>query len=158
LHKTEKGLVRVGLADADAVLRHAADMAARVPELSGFHVQKMAKGLELMVGVNADPDYGAAILLGFGGIFAEAMDRNAIEAIPISKRLAQDMIDSIDPQGLLSGYRTGVNMDKEALAQLLCNVSTLVWAHRDRISEIDLNPVIVTESGCVAVDAVIVLK
>lgn len=158
LHKTEKGLVRVGLADPDAVHRQAAEMAARVPDLCGFQVQKMMKGLELIIGVNSDPDYGAAILLGFGGIFAEAMDRKAIEAIPISERLAEDMIDRIDGRGLLSGYRTGVKMDREALVRLLCGVSRLVHAHRDRISEIDLNPVIVTESGCVTVDAIIILK
>ena len=158
LHKTEKGLVRVGLSDSAAVLRHAADIAARVPELSGFHVQKMIKGLELIVGVNSDPDYGAAILLGFGGIFAEAMDRRAIEAIPISEQLAQKMIDQIDRQGLMSGYRTGVALSRVGVAQLLCAVSDLADANRDRISEIDLNPIIVTGSQCVAVDAVVVLR
>jgi len=158
LHKTERGLVDVGLSDADAVARHAAEMATRVAGLQGFRVQRMMRGLEMIVGVVSDADFGAAIVLGFGGIFAEAIDRTAIEAVPIGSRQAQAMIDRIDRKGMLSGYRTGEGLDKTGLVRLLCALSDLVYANAGRIREIDLNPVIVTRTGCVAVDAVIVLK
>jgi len=158
LHKTEKGLVGVDLRDSGAVSQCASEMANRVPELRGFRVQKMVKGLELMVGVVSDPEYGAAIMLGFGGIFAEAMDRRAIEAIPLSDGQAQAMIDHVDRKGLLSGYRNGEHLDKAAVRRLLCAISDLMHANASRIREIDLNPVIVTPNACIAVDAVIVLR
>ncbi|MBL8672737.1 MAG: acetate--CoA ligase family protein [Alphaproteobacteria bacterium] len=156
LHKTERGLVRVGLDDAAALRQAAVAMAGANPGLTGFRVQRMESGVELIVGIVCDPDFGQAILLGWGGIFAEATDRKALEALPIDGDRARAMIDAVDPKGILAGYRTGRALDRDGLVRLLLAVAAMAQAN-PRIREVDINPVMVGPTACVAVDAVIVL-
>jgi acyl-CoA synthetase (NDP forming) len=158
LHKTEMDLVRVGLADGAGVTAAAGAMAARHPDLAGFHIQRQVSGLELIAGVVGDGVTGSVLLLGFGGIFAEAMERKAVEALPIDRAAALRMIERIDPKGLLDGYRTGRRYDREALLRLLLALCDLATANAGRIREIDLNPIIVGEDGVAAVDVVISLR
>jgi acyl-CoA synthetase (NDP forming) len=158
LHRTERGLVRVGLRDAAAVEAAAHAMAADNPGLTGFQLQPVIRGMEFILGVVSDAKAGAALLLGFGGIFAEAMSRKAIEALPIDRAAAKVMIASVDQKGLLGGYRTGRRYDGEGLIGLICGISDLAAANVTRIAEIDLNPVIVSETDAIAVDVVISLR
>lgn len=156
-HKSEAGMVRVGLGDAEAVEAAGRDMAAGVTGLAGFGVQRMAKGVELLLGVKNDRGLGPAVILGFGGLYAEAMRPPHIELAPIDPERADEMIDAVDPKGILSGYRTGKVLDRTALRHAITALSQLAVAGRDRIESIDLNPVIVGESTAVAVDAVVAL-
>jgi len=156
-HKSEAGLVRVGLGDAASVMTAAREMMADVTDLVGFGVQRMATGVELLLGVKNDARLGPAILLGFGGIYAEAMRPPHLELAPIDAATAEEMIDRIDPKGILSGYRTRRVLDRKALCGVITALSQLALAGRDRIESIDLNPVIVGEKGALAVDAVVAL-
>jgi acyl-CoA synthetase (NDP forming) len=158
LHKTEQALVEVGLADGAAVAAAARRMAGRNPGLAGFRIQRLLSGMELIAGVASDADAGAVLLLGFGGIFAEAMERKAVEALPIDRATAERMVESLDPKGLLRGYRTGRRYDREVLLRLLVALSDLATANAGRIGEIDLNPVMVGEEIVAAVDVVISLR
>jgi acyl-CoA synthetase (NDP forming) len=158
LHKTERGLVRVGLRDAAGVEAAAQAMAADNPGLTGFQLQRVIRGMEFILGVASDAKAGAALLLGFGGIFAEAMSRKAIETLPIDRAAAEAMIATVDPKGLLGGYRTGRRYDSKGLIDLICGLSELAAANAARIAEIDLNPVIVSETDAVAVDVMISLR
>ena len=155
-HKTEHGLVRLGLADRAALADAARGMAARTSTLSGFLVQAMAPaGFEMLVGVTTDVHVGPAVVLGWGGVYAEAMAPPVVEVAPLDRALALSMIARLDPKGLLAGYRTGRAMDRDGLAALLVAVSCLAHEQRARVREVDLNPVIVGERSVVAVDALV---
>lgn len=157
-HKTEHDLVRLGLADSAAVAAAARELTDRVPGLAGFTLQPMARGVEFIVGVKSDPAIGPAVLLGFGGILAEAMARRAVELAPLDPRVADAMIDAVDAKGVLAGYRTGRTLARSALRDMLVAVGRLAWEQRARIAEIDLNPVFVDAARAVAADALVVLR
>lgn len=154
-HKTERGLVGLNLSGG-TVADAAEEMKRREPAIEGFLVQAMADpGLEMLVGITRDVHAGPAVVVGFGGIFAEAMGPPAVEVVPLDVCLAEEMLARIDPKGLLSGYRTGKRYDRAGLASLLVALGHLVHDLRDRVREIDLNPVIVSATGAVAVDALV---
>ena len=159
VHKTERGLVRLDLPNDDALRAAAAAMAGAVPELISFQIQRMmSHGLEFIVGVKSDVHVGPAVVFNFGGLFAEAMGPPAIELAPLDAHRAQMMLDRVDAKGILRGYRTGRAYDRVGLADLLVRVGRLAHDNRERLAELDLNPVIVTENEVAAVDAVVVLK
>lgn len=156
LHKTEQGLVRLNLRDAVAVEAAAAEMRKAAGEsLAGFTLQPQLAGQELIVGVVRDAAFGSALLLAWGGIYAEAMTRRALLPCPLSPADAQAMIADIDPRGILSGYRTGRKLAVDDLAALLVAVGRFAAAN-PWLEELDLNPVIVAERSCRAVDWVMV--
>lgn len=158
-HKNEAGLVTVGISDEAQARDACAAMVAHGRRLDGFLIQTMVeRGIEFIVGAKRDPQYGAAILLGFGGLFVEAMRPPVFEMAPVDIPLAEEMIEAIDPKGILNGYRSGRSLNRQALAETIVSVSRLALACGDRLESIDLNPVMVTETGAAAVDAVLVLN
>jgi len=159
-HKTDRGLVALGLQSHQAVVRACSVMgvAARTV-LDGYLVQAMVTdGIEFVVGVKVDPTYGPAVMLGLGGIFVEAYDKPVLAMAPLSHADAAAMISSVDRKDMLGGYRTGVRRKRNALVETLVATGDLAWALRDRIESIDINPVIVTTEGAWAVDAVVALR
>jgi len=160
-HKTERGLVRLNLADADAVRAAAADLlAAARPDDGDVHVlvAPMVKGnRELIAGLHLDPQFGMTVMLGVGGILAEAVADVAFRLAPLSETDAFDMIDSLATQALLGPFRGEAAVDRNALAATLLALSRAAEADR-RIVGADLNPLIVTADGTpVAVDALVEL-
>ncbi|MER9057333.1 acetate--CoA ligase family protein [Mesorhizobium sp. M0910] len=158
LHNPELGLVKLKLPNSAAVESAAREMLSRNPEIHGFLLPRQISGEEFIIGINNDHGFGSAILLARGGIYAETSDNIALEAVPLSREIAERMIDKVDPKGILSGYRGRPLMAKDKLIDMLCSVSALAEANAKRIAEADLNPVIVTEDAAVAVDAVMVLR
>ncbi|HEY1117663.1 MAG TPA: acetate--CoA ligase family protein, partial [Acidimicrobiales bacterium] len=160
-HKTERGLVRLGLADAAAVQAAAEDLlAAARPEDGDVHVlvAPMVKGnRELIAGLHLDPQFGMTVMLGVGGILAEAVADVTFRLAPISEVDAHDMIDDLATQALLGPFRGEAAVDRDALASVLLALSAAAEADR-RIVSADCNPLIVTADGKpVAVDALIEL-
>ena len=154
-HRSEHGLVRLGL-DALEVEAAAAEMARRAPATESFLVQEMApKGIEILAGIVTDPHVGPAVVLGFGGIYAEAMGQPAVEVAPVDRPTALAMIARIDRKGIFDGYRTGTALAKDALADLVVALSRLAHEERARLREADLNPVIIGERRALAVDALL---
>jgi len=157
LHKTEAGAVRLGLDGRNAVLRAAADMAAKLatagqPEVR-FLVQKMAPdGVEMLVGVVNDPSFGPVLACGAGGTATELLKDVAVRITPLTVEDARSMPRSLATYPLLDGYRGAPRVDVEALEQLLLRVSQLVETNPE-IAEMDLNPVIVHTGGVAVVDA-----
>ena len=158
LHKSELGLVKLNLQSEEDVLSEARGIKKANPDVSGFIVQSQIKGEEFIVGVNSEENYGAAIVLARGGVFAETAEKVAVEALPVTPEVADRMIDIIDPKGILKGYRGKSPLARVALIDFLCSVSRFVEMNLPRIKEIDFNPVIVTEQNAVAVDAVVILR
>jgi acyl-CoA synthetase (NDP forming) len=166
-HKTEAGGVEVGIAD-EAALRAAwrrmiASVRQRHPEASvdGVLVQAMAPaGIEAIVGARHDPTFGPVVLLGLGGVLAEAFRRVAVRRAPLSRHDAQGMIDETGLGAMLASARRGRPSDRAALVEALLGVSRLMSEHGDRIAELDVNPVrvLLEGDGVLALDGLIAVR
>ena len=126
-HKTERGLVRLGLGDAGAVAEAAAELlgAAR-PEDGEVHllVAPMLKGnRELIAGLHHDEQFGMTVMLGVGGVLAEAVADVAFRLVPIERVDAEEMIDDLATQALLGDFRGEPAVDRAALAEVLLGLS-----------------------------------
>jgi acetyltransferase len=158
-HKTERGLVRLRLSDSAAVSSAATELlAAARPEDGEVHllVAPMVHGnRELIAGVVVDPQFGPNVMLGIGGIFAEAIADVAFRPVPLTENIAREMVSSLRTQKVLGEFRgeSAVNVD-EVVACLMA-LSRAAETHTDIVS-IDINPMIVTPKGSVvAVDALV---
>lgn len=166
LHKTDVGGVKVDLEDADDVV-DAFDLityrATRyLPEarLWGCLVQKMMpKGLEILIGMNRDPQFGPLITFGLGGIYVEILKDVSFRVAPFSRREAREMISEIRAAALIQGVRGQPPVDQEALVDTLLRVAQLVLDF-PIISELDINPYVVYQEGRggVAIDMRMVLQ
>lgn len=153
VHKSDVGGVRLDLASADEVLTAAQEMAARIPGVEGFLVQAMApQGIELIVGGKRDPVFGAAIVVGFGGVWTELLQDVALRIAPVTEAEALEMLSELKAGALLDGYRGAAPCDRAALARIVAATSRLIAEHPE-IAELDLNPVLANPDGAVAVDA-----
>ncbi|SDL86352.1 Acyl-CoA synthetase (NDP forming) [Nonomuraea jiangxiensis] len=153
VHKSEVGAVRVGLAYEDLGPASAA-MRARTA-VAGFLVEEQAApGVELIVGLTRDPGFGPVLLAGLGGVWAEALRDTALRLCPISEADARRMLASLRGSRLLYGHRGAPPVDVDAVVKLLMTVGGPggLW-ERLELGEFELNPVIATSSGVIAVDA-----
>ena len=159
-HKTERGLVRLSLADAEAV-RSAADalLAAASPADGAVSllVAPMLQGTrELIAGVATDPQFGPTVMIGVGGILAEAVADVAIRPVPVTAVDAAEMIDDLATQALLGPFRGEPAVDRQALVEVIVGLSAAAEADA-RLVSVDLNPLIVVDGRPVAVDALVEL-
>ena len=157
-HKTERGLVRLRLADAAAVETAATELLARAtPEDGevGLLVAPMLQGnRELIAGLSTDPQFGRTVMVGIGGILAEAIADVAIRPVPVSAVDAAEMIDELATQALLGAFRGEPAVDRDALVAVILGLSAAAEADPTIVSA-DLNPLIVVEGRPVAVDALV---
>jgi acetyl-CoA synthetase (ADP-forming) len=160
-HKTERGLVRLRLGDADAVRAAAAELlAAATPDDGevGVLVAPMVSGSrELIAGLSRDPQFGMTVMVGVGGILAEAVADVAIRLVPITRVDAEDMLDDLATQSLLGPFRGEPAVDRDALVDVLVGLSATAEAMPALVSA-DLNPLIVVDGRPVAVDALVELE
>ena len=153
LHKTDVGGVKVGLQNATDV-RDAFDLITYrsqryLPEahLWGCQVQKMVpSGLEILIGMNRDPQFGPLVTFGLGGIYVEALKDASFRIAPFSRDEAAQMLTEIRAKALLDGVRGEPPVDKETLIEALLRISQLVLDFPE-IAELDINPFIVYEEG-----------
>ncbi|HVB15396.1 MAG TPA: acetate--CoA ligase family protein [Stellaceae bacterium] len=167
LHKTEAGAVMLGLSGEAAVREGYRTVLARArsahPEatVDGVLVQAMARpGVEMILGVARDPDFGPLLMVGLGGIHVEVLRDVAFAPVPLDADAALDLLGQIKGAALLDGVRGARPADKAALAALMVALSRFAADHADAIAEIDLNPVIVHPAGegLTVVDALIVKR
>ena len=165
LHKTEADGVRLGLADAAAVRAAAEAVLAAAKafdadaRIDGVVVQKMAGGhVEFVIGLKNDPSFGPVLMAGLGGILVEVMKDVAFRRCPVTPSEAGAMLDELRGRAILSGARGKPPVDRAALVELLCAVSRFGAAAGPRLEELDLNPVLLSTDGAVAVDCVMVLR
>jgi acyl-CoA synthetase (NDP forming) len=160
-HKSDLGLVRLGLVGDDAVREAAHELFATARshgiDARGLLVEPMADaGVELIIGLRRDPSFGPAVVVGFGGVLAEVLDDVAVRLAPIGRDEALAMLTELRGARVLDGVRGRPPVDRTAVADLIAAVSRLGDARSD-IIEIDLNPVIASPDGALAVDALVVL-
>ena len=158
-HKTERGLVRLKLATAEAVHGAAADLLAAARPDDGpvtVLVAPMVQGnRELIAGVVRDPQFGASVMLGIGGIFAEAIADVVFRPAPVDRVTAHEMIADLATQKLLGEFRGEAAIDREKLVDVLVGLGKLAGERSD-IASIDVNPLIVRADGVpIAVDALV---
>ncbi len=161
-HKTERDLVRLGLADAEAVRAAAADLLGRRRPEDGdvrLLVAEQVKGRrELIAGVIRDPQLGPCVVLGLGGILTEALGDVVFAAAPLAKGDAARMVRGLRASHLLTQpFRGEPAVDEAALERILLGLSRLAIERPD-VRSVDVNPLIVRGATPVAVDALVVLE
>jgi acetate---CoA ligase (ADP-forming) len=164
VHKSDAGLVKIGLSSASEVSIEAKKMVASVAKLSearfmGFLVQHKVLSLgEIFVGARVDVDFGPIIVVGAGGVQVELYKDVAIRLAPIDEKSAAEAIASTRVSKLLAGFRGAPVGDVDAVARTVSALSRFISDFADRISEIEINPlaVLANGQGCVALDCVIV--
>lgn len=156
-HKTEMGLVKLKLTNADEVRAAYDDIAGRGLELDGVLVQEMIQGnRELVIGMNRDPQFGPCVMFGIGGIFTEIMKDVSFRVAPITELDAEEMIDEIRMKKILDEFRGSPAVDRKELVRALVGIGELGYRNSD-IAEIDINPLIISGSRPIVVDALVVL-
>ena len=162
-HKSDVGGVRLGLDSPETVTAAFAEISEAVKRhepnarIEGVAVQKMARpGIEVIVGMSKDPQFGPVLMFGLGGILVEVLKDVSFRIVPLEPRDARQMVREIKGFPVLHGFRGQEPTDLEALEELLLKVSAFVDAHPE-IEELDLNPVFAYKDGVLAVDARIVV-
>ena len=157
LHKTEVNGVVVGI-DCDQELQDVVSRFSHIEGFSGVHLEKMASGVELIVGAKIDDQFGPVILMGIGGTGVEIYQDLAIRMAPLSQEDVKSMMISLKGRKLLEGYRGGEAVNRAKLIRTMMDFSKLVLALQDSIESIDLNPVLCSPAACVVADARIILR
>ncbi len=165
-HKTEAGGVRLGISNAAELTAAASEVIANAraykkdARIDGVLVSEMAKGIEALIGVVNDEAFGPTVVLGLGGVLSEVLKDVTFRIAPFGIETARDMIAELRGAKLFDGYRGSPATDKEALAQVLVDVSRMAAALGPRLKEMDINPLFVRPKGegVVAADALVVLK
>jgi acyl-CoA synthetase (NDP forming) len=154
-HKSDVGGVRLDLQNGQAVRSAYEDLAARLgPEVL---VSKMAPaGFEVALGIVRDPMFGPLVLVAAGGVLVELLHDRKLALPPIDQAAARRLIDRLRIRPLLDGVRGAPSADVDALAHALSRLSVLASDLGEHLDALDINPVIVHETGCVAVDALVV--
>src|SRR5260221_644412 len=167
LHKAEAGAVILGVSGEAAVRDGYRTVLARAKaaqpdaRIDGVLVQAMApRGVEMIVGVTSDPDFGPMLMVGLGGIHVEVLKDIAFAPVPLGPDEALELVGQLKGAALLDGARGEPPADRAALAQLMAALSRFAADHADAVAEIDLHPVIVYPAGeCLTVfDALIVKR
>lgn len=160
-HKTERGLVRLDLASAEQVRDAAAALlGSATPEDGDVHllVAPMLRATrELIAGLHHDPQFGMTVMLGVGGIIAEAVADVSFRLVPIERVDAEEMLDDLALQRLLGPFRGEPAVDRAAVAGVLLGLSEAARS-RDDIASADLNPLLVVDGRPVAVDALVEVR
>ncbi|HHT47277.1 MAG TPA: acetyl-CoA synthetase [Firmicutes bacterium] len=164
LHKTEAGGVSLDLNGAEEVGlaydRMLKNIMTKYPcsTIEGVTIQPMiSKGVEVVIGVTLDPQFGPMVMFGLGGIFVEILKDVSFRIVPLTEEDAYEMIYDIRGRSLLEGVRGAEPVKIEALAEILLKLSRFVEANQE-IKELDINPLLADSRGSVAVDARIILK
>jgi len=158
-HKTEKGLIRVDIRnDAECKTAFEEIMASMGGIDGSVLVQEMVRGQrELVIGMTRDPQFGPCVMFGLGGIFTEILKDISFRVAPLEKRDALEMMKEIRGNGILGAVRAMEAADLNMLADILIKVGQ-IGLENEEVKEIDMNPVIISGSRPVVVDALVVLR
>jgi acyl-CoA synthetase (NDP forming) len=164
VHKSDSGGVKLGLANATQVGKAYTEIISSVkqayPEaqIEGVSIQPMAPpGVEVIVGMSKDPQFGPVLMFGLGGILVEVLKDVSFRIVPVTERDAREMIREIKGYPILEGYRGQKPASIPALEKLIVKVSQFVEKN-PQIKELDLNPIFAYPDKAVAVDARIILE
>jgi succinyl-CoA synthetase beta subunit len=159
-HKTERGLVRLGLQTSTEVRDAADDLLAAARSDDGtvaLIVAPMVRGTrELITGLHTDPQFGPVVMVGIGGVWAEAIADVAVRLAPLDGPDGLEMLDDLRTQALLGPFRGDPPVDRNAVAGVLTALCDLHSAHPE-VHSVDVNPLVIVDGQPVAVDALVEL-
>ena len=155
LHKSDVGGVRLGLPSYEAVTEAYQEMALTLGARVLVAPMVESGGIEMILGVKTDPQFGPTVLLGIGGIHAELLHDVTLLRPPFDAAVARRALDRLKMRRLLDGVRGAPAVDVEAFCEAAARLSVLADNLGDLATEIDVNPIILRSDGCVAVDAVV---
>ena len=162
LHKTDVGGVKVGLRSEDEVKKAFDDMYHRLKEkfdVKGVLLEKMVpNGVELIIGLQNDSQFGPSIMVGLGGIYTELLRDVTFRVLPITKDDAIKMLNSLRGRDILKGFRGSKTVNMDMISEAIVNIGTLGVDLAGKYESIDFNPVVVYPDGYFVVDAKIILK
>jgi len=160
-HKTERNLVRLNLAstaDVDRAARELLDLATPADGDVALLVAPMVRATrEFIVGADRSDEFGPVVMLGVGGIFAEALEDVSFRLVPVTRGVVGTMLDDLKNQALLDEFRGEPAVERSQLIDVVQAVAQAM-ADRDDIESIDINPVLIADGHAVAVDALVVLR
>jgi acetyltransferase len=152
-HKTEIGGVTLGLDDGESVADAGLAMAKRLfavdaaAPIEGYLVQEMVAGVEFIIGVREDAQFGPFMVAGLGGILVEAMKDVSIRMLPLTPEAARGMLDELRGKAVLGAFRGSPPRDVDALIGAMCGLSAVFLDHRTWLSDLEVNPLIVLGEG-----------
>ncbi|MBI4192148.1 MAG: acetate--CoA ligase family protein [Betaproteobacteria bacterium] len=166
LHKSDAGGVRINLRTPEEAIAALRAMqvkpAIRSMRIEGWLIEEMAPaGQEMVIGSVNDPQFGPLVMVGLGGIFVEVLADVAFRICPITRLDAQEMLAELKGAVILEGVRGGKPVSRDAIVDALLKIggeNGLLLRHAGDFREADINPLIVSETGAVAVDARFVLS
>ena len=164
LHKSDLGLVRVGVASAKEARAAYTDLMAKAKKAGGAKVridgvlvcEMVTGGIEMVVGVSQDPLFGPVVMAGLGGVFVEVLEDVSFRVPPFDRDEAVRMLHELAGFKMLEGVRGAPPVDVDALVDVIMKVSRLALDLSDEIAELDVNPLVVRPRGAVALDALVV--
>lgn len=161
-HKSGLGLVKLDLADWQALEAAYRDVAAKLAGQAGAKivVQPAVRGAlaELLLGVVSDPQFGKHVTLGMGGVFTDFLEERAWAKAPVDRRQASDMLDQLPIGAGLRGRRSGVHGHAEGVIDAIVRLSEWAVRHDEQVSDVEINPLMVRRDDVVGVDALVVQK
>jgi hypothetical protein len=156
-HKSDQAGVRLNIASQADLLAAYGDLSQRLGSAVTLAPMVEADGVEMILGVSKDRQLGPVVVLGFGGIYAEVLRDTAVLLPPFDAAAARRAINKLKMSPMLAGARGLPALDIEAFAAAAANLSVLAVEFDDLLSEIDINPVKLMVSGCLGLDALILL-
>ena len=159
-HKTERGLVRLGISSVDDARTTAAELLSLARPEDGDVALLVAPMVrvtrEFIIGTSVDPTFGPVVVFGVGGVLAEAIDDAVVRLVPLDAPAALDMIGDLRTRELLAEFRGEPAVDRDALARVILGVADAMVANPGIVS-IDLNPVAIVDGRPIALDALCVM-
>ncbi len=161
-HKTEVGGVKLNIKTLDEALKSFDNITENILtkkpniKIDGIMIAPMIeKGIEVILGAKIDPVFGPFIVFGLGGIYAEAIKDVAFVEAPANKKMVVEMIKRLKSSKIFEGDR-GVKINYDRLVDTIVKLSNFIYAHKDHVKEIEMNPVIVNEKNVIGLDALII--
>jgi acetyltransferase len=158
VHKTDVGGVALNIRDAEELREKFNGMMERIGKeapkanLLGINMIQMVSGIECIVGMSNDPQFGSVVMFGLGGVFVEALKDVNFRIVPFGEIEAERLIEDIKAKNILEGFR-GMKADKKSIIETMVAIQKLA----PHVKEIDINPLLTNDSGSYAVDARIIL-
>jgi acetate---CoA ligase (ADP-forming) len=160
VHKTESGAVILGLKSAAEVQAEGQKLLSKTLGKGHLLIQEMVLGTEVLIGARTDPQYGPFLIVGLGGIFVEVLKDVAIRLLPVDESEARAMLQELRSHKILQGFRGQAPRDVDALVKAMVGLSEIFAAHRNVLSDMEINPILVRPrgEGVAAVDVRLVRK
>ena len=160
IHKTESGAVMLGVKNAEEAQAEGQKLLTKTLGRGHLLIQEMVQGTEVLIGARTDPQYGPFLMVGLGGIFVEVLKDVSIRLLPLDEREAREMLKELRGYKVLEGVRGQKPRDVNALVKAMVGLSEIFAGHRNHLSDMEINPMMVREQGrgAVAVDVRLVRK